>query len=648
MSKHMENSKSGNGYRRKASLGISLRITAIVLTIFLVASVIGLITFKRSLDQLANNSKAKVVDSVASLVSSSHGFVAGMIMHLQVLNSGSSDFKALDQEFRSAIDRNAESPSQVIISDLLKEMVESGILGFEIGYFAVPPAAGTDGKPVIVASNQDEYIFQEVPADIAELLTDQKEFRLFEDGIPEMGLEGEYLVTSYEFTGDGISSGEGSSDEIFWYFDFKPMGDLLSGIDSFYQKESGNAMLALGLVMGLSIVGLLIISFLVLGYLIKKRITKPIEELSAAAEKVMNKDMEVRLEIHHREEFSGLKRVFNEMISSISAIVSKTLAEEAGGETGKTAPKSYIKPKSTILFQVIALFTIVFIAAGVLSMLSIRKSMDSLVARSKETLIETEGELTLSSHEFGSRLTTLLEETTDQQGTTSESSIRDIISAISSKTVSPVQAELNQSLRYMVEYGLLRYSIIYCILAPGPLTSDYLVIFSSDDKYMYLEPPEEILEFFDKDEDSFLFFPDGIPEMGLNEPYLATSFRLNSGSAGSMEILLVDFKPMGEQVEAINNFYDRENNKLTLTMGIVIGISILAMILITVAALTYLIRKQITGPIDELTAVANQVMEGDLDVQVKIRPGEELESLKIAFNRMISTLRDLVEQSLNG
>ncbi|MBN2169176.1 MAG: hypothetical protein JW738_08020 [Actinobacteria bacterium] len=40
-------------------------------------------------------------------------------------------------------------------------------------------------------------------------------------------------------------------------------------------------------------------------------------------------------------------------------------------------------------------------------------------------------------------------------------------------------------------------------------------------------------------------------------------------------------------------------------------------------------------------------MEGDLDVQVRIRPGEELESLKVAFNNMIGTLHDLVEESMD-
>ncbi|MBN2169271.1 MAG: HAMP domain-containing protein, partial [Actinobacteria bacterium] len=586
--------------------------------------------------------------------SSSHNFVAGMIMYLQVLHSGTADFTFLDQELQNAVAQEKESPSQTVINDLLKEMIDSGILGFETGFFAIPPTPGTNEKPVIVASSEGKYVFKEVPDDVFKLISDQKDYKLFEDGIPEMGLEGEYLVTSYKFSGEDSFMLESTDGDLFWYFDFKPMGDLLSGIDSFYARESRNAMLALGLVMGLSIIGLLVISFLVLGYLINKRITKPIEELSSAAEHVIEGDMKVRVDIQRREEFSGLKRAFNEMISSISAIVTKTLAEEARSEKDdvpvmeQAASRVQIKPKSTILIQVVALFTIVFIIAGVFSMLSIRRSMDSLITRSKDTLIETEGELTLSAHEFGNRLTTMLEEVSGQPATTSESSMMEVVNAIRNKTISPVQAELNQSLSYMVEYGLLQYSLIYCVLSPGPLSSDYLVIFSSDSDYMYTRPPEEVLQFFEENEDTFMFFPDGIPELGLDEPYLATNYRLDTGTIGSMDIMLIDFKPMGNEVRALDSFYNSENHKLTRTMAIVIVVSILIMILITFLALAYLIRKRITGPIDELVVVANQVMEGDLDVQVKVRPGEELESLKVAFNKMIGTLRDLVEQSLDG
>lgn len=634
------------GSRKRASFKISVQITAVVLTIFIIASVAGLFIFRKSLDGLTENSKDKVVESVASLVSSTHDFVARMILYIFLLESGEPNYDTIEQSLRQSVNEGKGTSIQVYVNGLLSEMVDSGINGLDVGYFAIPPTPGENDKAVVAASNSPEYIFEEVPDEVAALIEGDKNYKLFEDGIREMGLEGEYLVTSYKLTD------EGSDEAILWYFDFKPMDELLAGIDSFYQKESRSAMLWLSLTIGLSIIGLIIISFLVLGHLIKRRITGPIEELSGAAEKVVDGDMNVRVEIKPREEFSELKHAFNQMISSISAIVSKTVARQAESEKQEKAAdekgvKAYLKPRSTILFQVIALFTIIFIGSGLFFMFSISSSMNSMVDKSKESLIEAEAEIILSGHEFGGRLAELLSEARGTQAFDA-SNLQELVSAISEGEYSSYQRTFNEMLGEMIEGKLYDYALVYSVYPPSPITDDYTVILSSDDKFMYTKPPDEILEFFEEDEETYTFFPDGIPEMGFDEPFLATSWLMDSSVMTSTRILLVDFTPMGEEVEALDDFYDKESNKLLLTMSLVIGISILIMILITVLALTYLIRNQITGPIDELVVVANQVMEGDLDVQVKIRPGEELEGLKTAFNKMIGTLRDLVEQSMGG
>ncbi|MBN2169175.1 MAG: HAMP domain-containing protein [Actinobacteria bacterium] len=628
--------------RKRSKLRISVQITAVVLTIFIISSVIGLFVFRKSLDDLAANSKNKVVESVASLVSSAHDFVGRMAVYLILLESGAPDYGQIEQGLQQAVDEGVETPVQQQVNYLLKETVNSGILDLEMCFYAFPPGAGTDGKAIIVASSDSTNISEPVPEKVAALIDSDKNYRLFEDGIPEMGLEGEYLVTSYKLID------EGSNETILWYFDFKPMDELLSGIDSFYSKESRTAMLWLSLVMGLSIICFIVISFLVLGYLVKKRITGPIEELSGAAEKVIDGNMDVRLEIKPREEFSGLKRVFNQMISSISAIVSKTVSEQAGEEQADkpAEEKAFLKPRSTILFQVIALFTIVFIVAGIFSMLSIRSSMNSMVEKSKETLIEAEGELLLSAHDFGGSLGLLLMNAGGVAPIPANST-QQFAEAVPKREISEYQIATGEIFKMMIDGHLFNYAAVYCVLEPTHLNDDYLVVISSDDKFIYTTPPKEIGEFFEQDEDTFKFFPDGIPEMGFNEPFLASCYKNASTSVPGADVIIVDFKPMGEEVKAIDNFYDKESNKITLTMAFVIGLSILVMILITILVLMYLIRKEITGPIDELVVVANQVMDGDLDVQVQLRPGEELESLKIAFNKMIKTLSDLVEESMS-
>ncbi|MBN2169520.1 MAG: HAMP domain-containing protein [Actinobacteria bacterium] len=630
--------------QRRARLKISVRITAVVMAIFIIASLTCLFSFQKSLNQLADNSKDKVVESVASLIATSHQFVARMIMYILLLESGAPDYRQIETELNRALGEGAANPVQQNVNSLLKAMVESGILKLELGYFAMPPTPGTDEKPIVAASSNEEYLNRQVPDEVASLIEGDKDYRLFENGIPEMGLEGEYLVSAYKL------AEEDSGNEVLWYFNFKPMGELLSEIGSFYRKENRSALLALIMVIGLSTIGLIIISFLVLGHLIKKRITKPIEELSEISEEVIEGDMDIRLKIKPREEFSELKRAFNLMISSISKIISNTAVKPDETETNmsdeeEVEAKAFLKPRSTILFQVIALYTIIFAAAGLFFMLSIHRSMNSLIEKSKVALIETEANLIMSSHKFGEDLAT--REAAARGTILDAKSISGFLTAVPNKTISSYQAYGMDMFKKMIDGDLFDYELVYLILPPSPLTDDYTVVLSSDDKYMYTKPSDEILKFFDSDEDSFIFFEEGIPSMGLNEPYLATSYEFVSKSMSSINYKIVDFKPMGEQVKVIDSFYSKEQNKLYLTMGIVIGVSVVLLIFVTVLALTHLIKKEITGPIDELVVVANEVMEGDLDVQVKIRPGEELESLKRAFNEMIKTLRILVEKSFD-
>ncbi|MBN1289736.1 MAG: HAMP domain-containing protein [Actinobacteria bacterium] len=638
-----KNIKKEEKNRKGSKLRISVQITAVVLTIFIISSLAGLLAFRRSLDDMADNSKKKVVESVASLVSSSHDFVGRMAVYLILLRSGAPDYQQIEQDLHQTVGEGVETPVQQQVNDFLERMVSSGILDLDMCFYAFPPGAGTDEKAVIAASSDRKDIGEPVPDEVAALIDSDRNYRLFENGIPEMGLKGEYLVTSYKLTD------EGSDKTILWYFDFKPMGELLSSIDSFYSKESRAAMLWLGLVMGLSIVGLIVISFFALGRMIKNRITGPIEELSAAADMVIDGDMDVRLEIKPREEFSGLKRAFNQMISSISAIVSRTVSGQAGEEPADkpAEEKALLKPRSTILFQVTALFTIVFIVSGAFFMLSIRSSMNSLVEKSKETLIEAEGELVLSAHDFGASLGMLLM-SAGGIAPFPANSVKQFAEAVPKREVSEYQRATSEMFKMMIDGHLFDYAAVYCVLEPTHLNDDYLVVISSDEKFMYTTPPREIVEFFEEDEDAFRFFPEGIPEMGMDQPILASCYKNASTSVPGADVLIVDFKPMGEEVKAIDGFYNEESDKITLTMALVIGISILVMILITVLVLMYLIRKEITGPIDDLVVVANQVMEGDLDIQVKIRPGEELESLKVAFNKMIKTLSDLVEESMSG
>ena len=103
---------------------------------------------------------------------------------------------------------------------------------------------------------------------------------------------------------------------------------------------------------------------------------------------------------------------------------------------------------------------------------------------------------------------------------------------------------------------------------------------------------------------------------------------------------------MAEKIASINKFYDEERNKINLMLWETMLISIVVAILITFFVLSYLIRKRITEPIDELFAAAEEVMEGNLDVQIEVKEGEEFEGLKRAFKEMVESFRKYIAESV--
>ena len=77
---------------------------------------------------------------------------------------------------------------------------------------------------------------------------------------------------------------------------------------------------------------------------------------------------------------------------------------------------------------------------------------------------------------------------------------------------------------------------------------------------------------------------------------------------------------------------------------VVVG-TLIVLVLLTFLALSFLIRRQITRPANDLSAAAEQIMDGSLDVEIPIREGEELESLKHLFREMVEGFRMLIARA---
>ncbi|MBN2168903.1 MAG: HAMP domain-containing protein [Actinobacteria bacterium] len=632
-------------YRRKARLKISFQITAIVLVILTIVELAALMSFRSSLDQLTKNSKEKVIEAVAGMISSSHGYVSGLMLDIQAKEAIPMNSSEFFQQVKGAIKDESVTPTQELGDELLSSMVEEGMLGLDVMYYALPPNMESNSEPVVVVSSNGKYMYSKVPDEVADLARKNMDFKLFEHGIPDMGLSGAYLVDTHKLESDSPAG-------VLWFFDFKPMGDLVSGIDAFFDKEKRKVYLSLLIVMSLAILGLFIISFLILGYLVNKRITRPVDELLDAAEKVIEGDLNPRVEIRRGEEFSALKRAFNMMVSRhariIAQLVGQTPTEKISdqireqGEVGEYSRKS--GQRSKFLLQITALFAALFIIAGSLSVVMTGRSINNLVKNSKNKLVETDAQLISSSHAF---MAELLIRMYDPTGALSQEIIGYYDKVINRDPEAiPFLMELSETLRKMIDYGFFGLTLVYAVFPPMPgITESSFIFASSDDEYILEEPAEEILEMIDKGVDSWKLFENGISGMGLDEGYLVTTYVVSTPGS-PLRTWSIDFKPMSEEIKSINSFFQDEKSKLNLVIGLTVGISVLVTILIVYFALSYLLRKKITEPVDELTAAAEDVIKGNLNVEVKVRSGEELENLKRIFNRMVKSLRDLVAKSL--
>ena len=101
-----------------------------------------------------------------------------------------------------------------------------------------------------------------------------------------------------------------------------------------------------------------------------------------------------------------------------------------------------------------------------------------------------------------------------------------------------------------------------------------------------------------------------------------------------------------DSIAEIEGFYDQERNRINMVLAGVIGGSILVVFLISFFILSYLIRRRITEPIDELSAAAERVMEGDLDVNITVHEGGDFQGLERAFREMVASFRKMIARSV--
>lgn len=214
------------------------------------------------------------------------------------------------------------------------------------------------------------------------------------------------------------------------------------------------------------------------------------------------------------------------------------------------------------------------------------------------------------------------------------------------KKYTEVQRWADAGLREMIEQGFFGALYVIVILPPTSLNPEPFVIDSNDSDLVYKwEVPKYMVEAVEQGK-GYVLLEDGVPELGLDGTQLVLFIEQESLSPSVMYVY-VSVIPFQEQLDAINAYYDNERRNVGLILGLAISLSVLAIILITFFILNYLIHKRITESIDVLAAEAEKIMEGNLDVRVKVHQGGEFEVLEHAFKEMVEGMRKYIARSID-
>jgi HAMP domain-containing protein len=296
--------------------------------------------------------------------------------------------------------------------------------------------------------------------------------------------------------------------------------------------------------------------------------------------------------------------------------------------------------RSRILYQVTALVVIVLIASGLATFFLVRNSQEKLIDKSIDKVIATEAENL--SNTFDYLISTMV---VAQAETLNVQDVTAFTADIMAGKITDVQRYAIDQYQEMVASGFFGAEYIILLLPPSGLITEPFILAANDESLIYnWELPDYMVQALE-DGESYLLMEDGIPELGLEGAQLVIFTTTPSPFLPNYDVTNVSVIHMQEQIDSINAFYDSERNSISLTLGLVVLISIIAVALITFFLLSYLIRRRITEPVDELAAAAEQVMQGNLDVEITVHEGGDFEGLERAFREMVESFRTYIAKS---
>lgn len=297
--------------------------------------------------------------------------------------------------------------------------------------------------------------------------------------------------------------------------------------------------------------------------------------------------------------------------------------------------------RSRILYEITVLVVVLMVASGLAIFLFVNASFNRMVEKSVDKVVDEKAKTVNTGLEYLARIET--ERILGDINNMTPEQLAELNEAMEEGETSEFMIKATESLRRLVENRVLGLELIF------ETDAEDRIILATDESLMFTEPPEEVLAALEQAEDegkTYAFLEGGVPELGLEGEYLMSIYDMSKVGPLLRGYRGFHFVSMHETVADINDYYDSEKSWATLSIGLTVGGSVLLAILITFFVLRMLIRRQITAPIDELSAAAERVMEGDLDVKIEVREGEEFEGLKRAFKEMVESFRKYIAKSV--
>jgi methyl-accepting chemotaxis protein len=605
---------------QKGRSRVLYRMTAFLVILFIISGVVIFFSYRDSQNRQIRESVDTRLTTYNKNIADSYEFMNRLLRALTLASyPGVGNLETVN-----AFLEKQPTPVQSFLNGQLKTTVDAKMFGAEVGMAMIVPSSSQQ-QAVVVASSDEGLIYNwQAPDYLLQAIRDGEPYIYLPNGMPELGLGDETLVL--------LKMGESAgSDFPLTFVRVVSDHDQLAAINIFYDQQRKDAGIALGLIILVSMIVLSLLSYLGLAYLIRKRINKPIDELAAAAEEVVGGNLDVEIEVRKGEEFEGLKYAFNELLGTFNAALSGSVGEK----------KLLLKPKrskSRVLYQMTAFLVILFILSGLaifFSFSSVRnrqfnENVDNLIKDYASGVSVTYDNMMPLFFELGNK-------------TLPPFDPEEPMRALIERRVNEFVQFYNDWMKKMIAEGVMEADRMMVLVMPSSFIPKAEVFMSSDESLLFnWEVPDYLLQAI-ADGELYVYLPDGMPELDMNDETLLVIKKIAENTA--FDSAFIGVASIHDRVATINDFYNKQKKDSALLLALIMLISAIVLSLLSFFALGYLIRKRITQPVDELAAVAEEVMQGNLDVEIEIHKGEEFEGLKYAFKELLDTFRKILSKS---